>query len=60
MDDILVRSGTSCPSEFNGKFCDFESDNLCGFTDYPLGKLNWQRKKGKSDKISTGPPYDHV
>ena len=41
-------------------YCDFESEDLCGFTDYPLAKFTWTRNRGNTSSLATGPSYDHV
>ncbi|CAF0808194.1 unnamed protein product, partial [Brachionus calyciflorus] len=56
IDDILANTGP-CPTT---KFCDFESDDLCGFTNYPLAKFEWTRHKGSTETSFTGPSYDHT
>ena len=47
-----------CPTT---QFCDFENENICGFTNDPNAKINWVREKGSDFSLSgTGPQYDHT
>jgi hypothetical protein len=56
IDDLSGNVG-SCPLI---KTCDFESEDLCGFTNYPNAKFNWLRHKGNTSTPGTGPSYDHT
>jgi hypothetical protein len=56
IDEISGNIG-SCPS---AKLCDFENEDICGFTNYPYAKFNWLRHKGNTSTPGTGPSYDHV
>ena len=55
IDDIYTNLG-SCPST---QFCDFESEDLCGFSSMDAD-FEWTWHQGKTDSINTGPSYDHV
>jgi len=46
-----------CPIQ---RFCDFESQDLCGYINDPSGSFNWTRNKGTTSSWYTGPPYDHT
>jgi hypothetical protein len=56
IDDITSNHG-SCPPT---SYCDFETPDICGFTDYPLAVFKWTRHKGSTDSSYTGPTFDHV
>ena len=56
IDDIASNVG-ACPSTY---YCDFESEDICGFTNYTLAAFTWTRNKGSTDSLGTGPIYDHV
>ncbi|UJR31098.1 hypothetical protein I4U23_018606, partial [Adineta vaga] len=56
IDDIVTKEGP-CPVQ---RFCDFESQDICGYTYDPSGTFNWTRNKGKTESWYTGPPYDHT
>ena len=40
-------------------FCDFDSEDICGFTNYQFGVFNWTRTRPLGFS-SSGPNYDHV
>ncbi len=46
-----------CPLQ---RFCDFESDNICGYVHDTSGNFNWTRHRGSTFSLDTGPPYDHT
>ncbi|CAF0741650.1 unnamed protein product, partial [Brachionus calyciflorus] len=54
VDDIRVLA--DCPPK-TGRFCDFESDEICGYT-YGNGNIDWKRGS-KATAPSTGPSIDH-
>ncbi|CAF0718676.1 unnamed protein product [Adineta steineri] len=56
VDDITSSEGP-CPMQ---RFCDFESSDICGYTDDPSGTFNWTRNRGTTGSWYTGPPYDHT
>ena len=56
IDDITTSEGP-CPVQ---RFCDFESSDICGYTNEPSGNFNWTRHQGSTGSWYTGPPYDHT
>ena len=56
IDEISGNTGL-CPAS---KTCDFENEDLCGFTNYTNAKFNWLRHKGSTATKGTGPSYDHT
>ncbi len=38
--------------------CNFEYDNICGYTNDPSGQFQWVRHTGASDRVGTGPQGD--
>nr|CAD7407717.1 unnamed protein product [Timema poppensis] len=42
--------------------CDFESEDLCGWTQDPHHDFDWRRQSGPtpSGHVGTGPSYDHT
>ncbi|CAF4185562.1 unnamed protein product, partial [Rotaria sp. Silwood2] len=56
IDDITTNEGP-CPIQ---RFCDFESQDICGYTYDSSGNFNWTRHRGETFTTSTGPIYDHT
>ncbi|CAF4840990.1 unnamed protein product, partial [Rotaria sp. Silwood1] len=56
IDDITTNEGP-CSTQ---RFCDFESQDICGYVHDPSGNFNWTRYRGQTSSTSTGPPYDHT
>lgn len=56
IDDIASNTG-NCPSTL---YCDFETEDICGFTNYPLASFTWTRNNGPTFTDGTGPSFDHV
>uniref|UniRef100_A0A2C9KBP7 MAM domain-containing protein n=1 Tax=Biomphalaria glabrata TaxID=6526 RepID=A0A2C9KBP7_BIOGL len=64
LDDILVTNGTCSSVAFaSGNIynstCTFETD-LCGFTQDTTDNFDWDRHKGYTSTITTGPTTDHT
>ena len=53
VDDIRILN--SCPAKSN-RFCDFENDDLCGYTINDKGGIKWAR--GNKLGSQTGPNVD--
>lgn len=56
LDDIRVLS--ECPPSTD-RFCDFETDDICGFTYLNTGNIDWKRGT-KATAPPDGPVYDHT
>ncbi|XP_076802493.1 MAM and LDL-receptor class A domain-containing protein 1-like [Clavelina lepadiformis] len=57
IDDISLKVG-ECPT--STAICDFESDDICGYTYDETADFLWQRKKGPMPTTDTGPSVgDH-
>lgn len=42
-------------------FCGFEDEHICGFTqDNITDDFNWERIRGRTKSVGTGPPSDHT
>lgn len=52
VDDIRLLN--ECPIKTN-RFCDFEQDDLCGYTNLNSGNLKWQRG---TPSVTQGPSID--
>lgn len=55
--DDIIGVYRLCPKS---NFCDFESEDICGFTNGQQGLFNWTRNKGQFSNYFTGPSFDHV
>lgn len=56
IDDITSNIGNCPPTSY----CDFETEDICGFTNYTLATFTWTRNRGPTFTDGTGPSYDHV
>lgn len=56
VDEIKVLNG-ECPTS---QFCDFESPNICNYQNDLTADFKWERFKGKTTSLSTGPINDHT
>ena len=57
IDDVLVLNGV-CPSL---QFCDFETEDICGYRHDVSADFDWLRNKINTDtETETGPSYDHT
>lgn len=56
VDDLTTSEGP-CPSQ---RFCDFESETICGYTYDSSATFDWIRHQGSTTTWYTGPPYDHT
>jgi hypothetical protein len=56
LDDLRLVDG-KCPAVL---FCDFETDDLCGYQTDPTGEFRWTRNKNGTQTINTGPSFDHT
>lgn len=55
IDDVTLKPG---PCATAGS-CDFESD-LCGWVQRKDDVFDWQRRKGSTPSVGTGPAIDHT
>ncbi|CAH1274186.1 MAMDC2 [Branchiostoma lanceolatum] len=51
---LLVRAASSA------EFCDFESYNICGYTQDRTDDFDWTRRRGSTTTGGTGPSGDHT
>ena len=56
IDDIQIILD-SCPVT---QFCDFESPNICNYQHDVNANFKWERFKGKTSSLQTGPEFDHT
>jgi len=56
IDEIKVLNG-ECPTL---QFCDFESATICNYQNDLTANFKWERFKGKTTSLSTGPVSDHT
>ncbi|CAF4086941.1 unnamed protein product, partial [Rotaria sordida] len=56
IDDITTNEGP-CSTQ---KFCDFESQDICGYVHDLSDNFNWGRHRGETNTLGTGPSYDHT
>ncbi|CAF4203919.1 unnamed protein product, partial [Rotaria sordida] len=56
IDDITTNEGP-CSTQ---KFCDFESQDICGYVHDLSDNFNWTRHRGETNSFGTGPSYDHT
>ena len=40
--------------------CNFENQNICGYTQDKRDKFDWRRSSGRTGSTGTGPPSDHT
>lgn len=55
--EIIIIILGNCPTRL---YCDFESDDICGYTYDQSGNFNWTRYRGSTSSYGTGPSYDHT
>ncbi|ESO97870.1 hypothetical protein LOTGIDRAFT_152977 [Lottia gigantea] len=74
LDDISVRNGacppegTVIPSVAPGQTkkppvalaCDFETDDICSYSQSTKDDFDWRRSKGTTGSVQTGPTNDHT
>ncbi|XP_071956928.1 MAM and LDL-receptor class A domain-containing protein 1-like [Antedon mediterranea] len=56
LDDLQVSDG-ECPPR---TFCDFQEDDICGYTQDKTDDFDWSRGSGRTLTIQTGPRVDHT
>ena len=56
IDEVKLLNG-ECPTS---QFCDFESPNICYYQHDINADFKWERFKGKTTSLSTGPTSDHT
>lgn len=56
LDDITFNDGP-CPASVS---CDFEDQNICGYSQDTTDQFDWTRQKGHTGTVSTGPSADHT
>ncbi|XP_076116199.1 MAM and LDL-receptor class A domain-containing protein 1-like isoform X1 [Mytilus galloprovincialis] len=61
LDDVDIKKGPCSPgSKKKSLSCDFESSNLCGYTEDKTDDFDWTRTSGTTPSPSTGPLNDHT
>ena len=58
LDDIGVVVG-DCPIRGIDD-CDFETPNICGYTQDQTDTFDWTRRSGSTPSAGTGPSVDHT
>lgn len=58
LDDTKLIEGSCQAPDFFAINCDFESDNLCGYTSDQTVEYRWERFKGPTQTPNTGPSVD--
>ena len=56
IDDVQIIL-ESCPTT---QFCDFESSSICSYQHDASANFKWERNKGKTTSLATGPKFDHT
>jgi hypothetical protein len=56
IDEIRILNG-ECPTS---QFCDFESASICNYQNDLTANFKWERFKGKTTSLATGPTSDHT
>ncbi|CAF0847412.1 unnamed protein product, partial [Rotaria sordida] len=56
IDDVILTLGF-CPSPIN---CDFESGDICSWTQLKDDDFDWLLQTGETDSFGTGPIVDHT
>lgn len=56
IDDVSGSDG-ACPLQ---TFCDFETPEICGFSNNQFASFNFKQRRGRSPYSSDGPTTDHV
>ena len=57
--DVCNDLATSATPPWSAE-CDFEDENVCGYTNYLYNTYDWVRHSGGTSTGSTGPSNDHT
>lgn len=61
LDDVLIKKGQCDEPDFFTINCDFEEENLCGYTfeqNTSVAQFKWLRNNGPTATPNTGPSFD--